>query len=487
MKQSILFYIITIYSLTVQEIHCQSLTMDLVKDFGARGDGITDDTDAWNKAIRFFSNKLPDGKSGAHNIDYQSTQGILVIPAGTYRIGAQLINKDSTKNLQYAQPKASKNALWGVNGKGLIIKGVRGKGTNYPTKIKFLDGLLFGYFDPKSNKPSTTESGKYNEASIGFFLEIDWNCKNVTIQDIELDGNSDKAIIGGPGSSSGIQLPYSGIRTNAGVQGILLSNIYCHHFGLDGFFIGTSFELPAKQEFNLIMEDCKSEYNGRQALSWCYGTGFYAKNSSFQFTGMGKTQSSPSANVDIENQDRYGKTLSKGLFENCTISSNRSKAGSLNFVGKIDNVTFENCTISSGDPSAENTNRVFAVASHYSTSRNFKFYNCTLTGNIDMQRNGKKMELEGTTLFKNCKIIDNQNFKSTSRNRFLVNVYDNVQFDSCTFFIDKRRKFINSAKTNINDAKRNTIILNNCSFLDIQTKKDIAKVKMQLTPRILLK
>ncbi len=113
-------------------VHAQPLLCNLKKDFGAKGDGKTDDHEAFRRAARFINNRKGNVK--------------LVIPNGTYLVGKKLDrplhlgrkfwydeNFDVPDSIDLFRIKNSSN---------ITIEG------GSSTLLKVHDGVKFGSFDP---------------------------------------------------------------------------------------------------------------------------------------------------------------------------------------------------------------------------------------------------------------------------------------------------------------------------------------------------
>ena len=104
-----------------------TLHKDLKKDFGAAGNGRTNDQAAFAKAAAFFNEraKTPAGAGRA----------VLHIPKGVYRVG-----QPSTGSLG--------NILQFVNCRNLSIVGA----DSATTEIRYADSLRYGAFDPTTHE-----------------------------------------------------------------------------------------------------------------------------------------------------------------------------------------------------------------------------------------------------------------------------------------------------------------------------------------------
>ncbi|MFZ7114431.1 MAG: T9SS type A sorting domain-containing protein [Bacteroidota bacterium] len=153
-------------------------------------------------------------------------------------------------------------------------------------------------------------------------------CHNVTIKDIELDGNIDNAQVGG-GYSQGIQAAYDGIFINAS-KDVTIDNVNVHHFGSDGIRIYYQY-CPSSYEgqqipppsMNMNITNSKFNYNGRNGMTWGGGSGLTVIGSEFNWTGQSRLVSPPGAGIDIEYENsNIGN--SNGTFIDCDFKFNKN-------------------------------------------------------------------------------------------------------------------------------------------------------------------
>lgn len=327
-------------------LYCVTLAQQSIsiKQFGAKGDGISNDNEAFTKAAEYIQNKRG-------NIT-------LIIPSGTYIVGAQY--SSDTYFLE------GKNLMNFQNIKNVHIKGIPSKLGKLPV-IKYKDGLYFGtFYNAGINKgkpkctPTVNNYNKNDAAYIGSCIATT-QCSNITISNIEIDGNQEGMIIGGFYGDKGRQLNHRALYLTYS-NDITIKNCYLHHMALDGI------ELSATN--NTIIENVRSEYNGRQGISWVGGKGLSIKNSKFNYTGCSKIASAPCAGIDIEPES--DANIENGYFENCEFMYNMG-VGILNdrngHLG--DNMIFKKCTVLGYHN--------FAL---WVMGKNFKFYNCNIYGHI---------------------------------------------------------------------------------------------------------
>jgi hypothetical protein len=299
--------------------HCafsQSYIVKDIKSFGAKGDGKTNDHDAFTKAAAFFNKRAGNGK--------------LTISAGTYLVGKQTFNKNTADKYLFE----GGDVLGFINIKNLTIEGQQGH------KIKYMDSLRYGAFAKATGKPFL--HGKFNffentnAAFVGSVIKLT-NCTSITISGINLDGNNKGLIVGGVWGDVGIQLPHVGIYI-VNSRKVKLLNTTSSHFGLDGLLLQnekTKENLPDE----IVITNSTFEYNCRQGLSWIGGNDLMVTGSKFNHTGKGKFVSAPGAGLDIEAE--VGP-VANGKFINCEFVNNWG-VGMLADSGPSSDCNFINC------------------------------------------------------------------------------------------------------------------------------------------------
>jgi hypothetical protein len=286
-----------------------TLHKDLKKDFGAVGDGRTNDQVAFQKAADFFNEraKTPAGASRA----------VLHLPAGTYLVGQP-------------GPATVPDLLALRNCRNLSIVGA----DSATTEIRYADGIYYGTFDPATHLPY--------EGATAFFTATGWalhggtainlqNCDNVEVRNLRLNGNSPHLVVGGHWGDTGVQLPFDGIFVDNSRR-IRLRQLAVHHFGRDGVQVlnrlAKSVDDPAQE--GILLENSRFDYNGRQGLSITGVNGLRATNCSFSHTGrvvipaLGRPlYSNPGAGIDIEPEGGYAANV---RLEHCRLVDNAGQA-----------------------------------------------------------------------------------------------------------------------------------------------------------------
>jgi len=272
--------------------------VDVRTDCGAAGDGVTNDTEAFQKAAARIQ---------------EAGGGTLVIPPGTYVVGRQ-------NHVPGEYPYYRAEPIFRVK----ELKFLRIEGNQ--AKLRTASGLRFGSFDKDTGARYDPPAmpfvdGKY-AAYVGHMLDIS-ESRYVTIQDVELDGNLGELVIGGPYGDTGRQLPACGIFLHNN-RDVRLERIHSHHHALDGIMIGWYGLKESDPAAPHTLEDCVFEYNGRQGLSWIGGRGLTARRCKFNFTGRALNggrpfASAPGAGLDIEAEDSICRD---GYFEDCEFVNN---------------------------------------------------------------------------------------------------------------------------------------------------------------------
>jgi hypothetical protein len=339
-----------------------------VKKFGAKGDGKTNDYFAIQKAIL----KLNELKTG-----------ILYFPAGIYKVDNYCKQNEYGKilnNINHFNFIGLTNfSIIGENKSVISIKG------NYHKKSDFIGkGEKYGH--------------SYDH-QISFVFK---GCKNITIKNIEINGNCDKMtrdenIL--ENMSFGFIFGESFTDT---VENVLMEDCYVHHISTDGVCwkgIGGNF-----LGRNLILKN-----NGRCAFSIVQGKNFNFKNCSFSETGVtGSYQShSPNTGFDVENESFT--TIENIFFDSCKFILNRS----MQFIatgtdgigaGRVQNIHLKNCLFQENRKIEPVADRAVCI-----NTDNSSITNSIIKGTLNFDINGCLGYVQPNTgvLIRNCKIATN--------------------------------------------------------------------------------
>lgn len=308
----------------------------------------------------------------------------------------------------------------------------------------------------EKNDINTTHTYSYHNAIGMDFI----NCKDTVINDLELDGNSDKTIkeANVEGSSHGIRI--------IGSSNLKMKNVYIHHYQADGLYLtsreenGTYF-----QSKHLDIVDSNFTNNARQGCSIIQARDINFTNCIFAETGKTGLYGghSPMAGVDVEpnytpqskkSVDDYTGDI---LFTKCTFRDNiGSEYVASNSISTPYPIKFESCVFKNTSLDAKTSKNSRVLTLNAKTS----FDSCTFD-NVSLRPNysGKSnAHVEVSVL--------NSHFKSTipSQSVLLSPGYPNVKmlvenntFDfNASIAIEKSyRLFLRNAKVKFKNNKIN--------------------------------
>lgn len=404
-------------------VHSQTFVTRDIKSFGAKGDGKNNDHEAFQKAAAFFNARGGNGK--------------LVISKGTYIVGKQTFNKNTTSKPVYE----GVDVLYLSGVKNVTIEGVSG------SVIRYTNGLRFGSFDPKNGKAFKPQGTYFTDptysATAGSFINV-VGSQGIQIKSLELNGNSGSMIVGGFWGDLGIQLTHNGVRIENS-QKVTVSNIYVHHFGLDGIYIANKTNSKPDQ---IIVHNVVSEYNARQGLSWVGGNDLTVTDSKFNHTGRGKFLSAPAAGVDIEAS--HGP-ISNGKFINCQFINNAGN-GMVADQGPSRDCIFIDC--------------LFWGTSNWSAwvqRPGFIFKNATFHGSFVHGFNAENDK--DATQFYDCLFEDKAYEGKKAFGTYLIesNYVKRMRFDNCRFVGNEKKLAWLDAAGNWKEEEKYQ--LNNCHFI----------------------
>lgn len=400
-------------------------TFDLKKDFSAIGNGQTNDTVAFQNAA---------------NAIIAAGGGTLIIPPGTYIVGIQDQGGGLTPYYRMQDiffiPTATPVQYLRIEGAGATMR--------------LASGLHYGSFHPTTGAVYNPPAGAFWDpaysAEVGKMIGVEAS-NNITIDGLELDGNSANLVLGGRWGDTGRQMKGTGIRLLR-CKDVVINNVYSHHHALDGVTIGwgglTADSTTVTQH---TLNNVVSEYNGRQGLSWTGGRGLTAVNCSFNHTGRGALNSAPAAGVDIEPESSVTRD---GLFVGCEFINNAGWGLNAQ-IGDGGYSKFEFCT--------------FWGTTNYSCYSNFpgmSFSGCRFFGAPNVGFGSATASL--ATKYSNClfedKALNGQVYRQGSAAVLVAdagNAGENVSYTDCTFIARGGRGVYFSSATTI---KR----LTNCHF-----------------------
>ena len=290
------------------------------EQFGAKGDGRTNDTDAF-AALSAAVN----ARGG----------GTVVLRPVTYIVGKQGAAGSPDPGARRPMGFPPARILHFERCAGPVVS--RGNGA----RLRCAAGLRFGSFDPLTGMATALQEGK--KASRGelaspyqAMILVDSCSGPVEISDIELDGNLAALRLGGKSVKAGWQIAADGIRLldNKGPERLL--RIHSHHHAHDGLYIrGDSGRLAAS-----TVSELTSDHNGRQGCSLVGGRNYAFQDCRFLSTGKGGLRSSPGAGVDIE--PHAGRPVRNVSFSGCEFADNAG-VGLIADSGDSEGARFDNC------------------------------------------------------------------------------------------------------------------------------------------------
>lgn len=288
--------------------------------FGAKGDGVSDDTAAFQAMAR----RVEDRGGGT----------VALRPGATYRLGRQVRGGA-------AGPVYMPETMFSVTGvNGLTIEG------NGAT-LKLNDGLHYGSFSPATGQRFDPPPGKFTDprygANVGSLIAVR-NARGVRIRNLVLDGNAGRLVVGGRWNVD-IQLHADGLRL-LDVVDVEVENLLARDHGLDGVYLRGRTRSAAGDGGDAIrFHNLRCVGNGRQGMSVVGGSGMRFTDCLFADTGQGAISSAPSAGVDIEpNGTDWASRL---VFERCEFRNNHG-VGLLAAQGASRDIVARGCTFWQG-------------------------------------------------------------------------------------------------------------------------------------------
>jgi hypothetical protein len=434
-----------------------------VRDYGAVGDGVTDDTEAFQAASAVIN---------------AAGGGTMYIPRGVYVVGWQAptdpAHNPTGGSLLYAPAKIIhiENCT-----RPVAIKGPQ-RGAR--PVLKAAPGLRLGAFDPQTGKrydptspgdPNLADK-RYQVNAYEFGMVLLQGNRDVSITNLELDGNLAHLDIGGYyGEFLSRECPASGmfLLNNTTVR---LSKVKSHHHGLDGIFLsyeGVKSALAADPSFRTPhhLDEVVCTYNARTGLAWEGGIGLTVVDSVFSHTGRGVNRgegallaSKPYSGLDIEIQTPAQDTICRdGRFLRCQFVDNLcngmiSDGTGGPYAAEAGHARFTDCTFWATAGSG------YAI---FPRNKGLVFEGCKIFGG-SAGAWGDRDDPAAATKFLNCEFEDRPHpTLGVSAYGNLVDLYgDNVVFDGCritannriALFIYGRRPDQSAARTYI----RNTTV-----------------------------
>lgn len=290
------------------------------EDFGAKGNGAADDT----LAFQALGKAVSDAGGGT----------IVLRRGATYRVGRQ--TRGAGEGPAFLQQPMLR--ITGADGVTILGQGAT---------IKLNDGLRYGSFDPATGRRFDPPKGKFTDpryaASVGALVELR-ACRRVRIEQLTLDGNVDRLVVGGRWNVD-IQLHADGLQL-VDVSAVVVEGVVTRNNGLDGVYLrGNGRGSPDAASDAIRFSNVRCARNGRQGMSIVGGAGMRFEHCVFADTAQGPVASAPSAGVDIEPNGR--DWASNIAFDACTFINNRG-VGLLAAEGASRGVAARNCTFWQG-------------------------------------------------------------------------------------------------------------------------------------------
>lgn len=336
--------------------------------FGARGDGVANDGAAF-EALSEAVNRAGGGT-------------VSLRKGATYIVGGQTRSADPKSTGGYTF--VPRDVLRFRRCRNAVT--VLGNGAT----LRVVNGYRYGTFDTSGaiTRNKMPYFGPQIAAGYSALVFVEECSGPVSIQDLDLDGNMRRAVIGGTWGDAGIQLPGSGLvfRNNTGKWQV--RNVRAHDHPLDGLLVDDP-GAPSTPPSGSGTSGCDFYENGRQALSLVGGVGHVFADSKFRRTRRGtQVGSPPGAGVDLEAE---GEKIVRGIrFERCEMSDNAGPA-LLHGGGKVSDIDVVDC-------------RVIGTSTwaYYSAgAENMRFRGTTIVGAVVNLRGGPRGEL-----FENCLITN---------------------------------------------------------------------------------
>lgn len=392
-----------------------------IKNFGAVGDGIINDTKAFQSAAAYL----------------QANGGTLIIDSGTYIVGIQKLSGSYEAGSAYfAEPILEFNNAT----KPIII-------TGYKAILKAADGLKYGFFNPITGQPDSIrkEGNRSSYYATAYMFINAVGCKSVSVKGLTLDGNSGNLNIGESHEHIGLQLMATGIRMYNN-QLVDIEDCYIHHCGLDAIIIAWEGLKKTDPICPHTIKNVIAHFNGRQGLSWVGGNNLTVINSEFSSTGKALNNnrpvvSKPSAGIDIEIENSI---IRNGNFINCLVADNAGP-GILSIGHDTYNINFKKCTFIGTTNSAA-----------YPKSQYFSFDSCTFVGKVE--RIFGSADKSKAISFKDCLFTMDKKMSPTGKvfgGHCEFYEGKNVIFNHCEFDADSRALPVFNQKE---------IVFLNCSF-----------------------
>lgn len=371
------------------------------EEFGAKGDGVSDDTSAFQQAAKELTN------AGGGTLQLK--------PKSVYRVGRQVAQKG-------VHPYWKTEPILAFTGvKSLVIDG-------QGSTIKILSGLRVGCFDKdtgeKASPPVPVKSWD-EQTELGGMIDLK-NCDGVTVKNLTLDGNQEYAIYGGPNRTWGLEVWAVGIRSVES-KNVTITDVICTEHCLDGIYISQDFTAKFNEDSGATphrLERVRCTRNARQGVSWGGGRGLTCVDCEFSHNGRGRHRVGPQAGIDIECE--AGSCLD-GVFERCRFENNTGPGVLLHGTGypsKIRGMTFSKCRMWGST----------SLSISVMDAKGVVFDDCDITGTAAWGYGSK--QTEEATKYVKCRFEDAERSEYPTCRELGCLVFargDNILFENCQF------------------------------------------------------
>jgi hypothetical protein len=371
------------------------------EDFGARGDGVTNDSLAFS-ALSARINAM-----GGATIELAAGRTYVLGLQGPAR-GRAFVPRPLLDFSHLVRPLT------------IIGRGAR---------LRAAPGLRFGSFDPVTGRSVHRAMPNLTAQDIASpyaaMIAIRGSRAPVLISDVELDGNLAQLVVGGPWGDTGWQIPASGLALYDNLAEERVENVFSHHHPLDGAVIDGAADRNSRSRLTRLV----CENNGRQGLSLVGGSGYDFEDCAFSRTGRSGITSAPGAGVDIEAENKRVRDVT---FTSCKFVDN-SGAGLVADSGDSAIARFTDCT--------------FVGTTSWSAWPNksgFVFERCVFAGTLVHAHSSKNPA--DAAKFYQCRFTDDPKLSPTGHlfvggeaGNGIVNLgsSDNVLFAGCSFDLQR--------------------------------------------------
>lgn len=260
------------------------------------------------------------------------------------------------------------------------------------------------------------------------------NCTNVTVRDLELDGNINNTNIGSSFSDTGIQLQMEGMFIE-GCNHVQIVNCNIHHHGYDSILnFGPSTGDNDLDDLLHIM-DCKLTNSGRNCVSITGGRNIKIENCRIYQAGKnGAVTSNPAAGIDLEAEG--GHSVRDVLISNCYMADCSNHALIADSGTDTNRVNVLDCTIIGTTNYSMKPNR-----------RGFRFKRCLIAGTVGQIHPGygvgaDPFEPPSATRFEDCTFTTDTAVSPTGTLHFVNDLIVEgsaffVEFNACSFYFNR--------------------------------------------------